>query len=176
MVLSNQDTGRENFRSKLGWRPALLEHKLRKESIMKNITVDVMKNTLVVTKAFYKKACVFGSEEFKELHEAMAACPGYTVEFKMQNKARKTYKRLTIARMEEYINTQSNSEARAKEFSAVMEVAKAKGSLYPAAKKWFLANYPEFKVGDVSEDETASLLNKVVKIPADEAKAYASNF
>lgn len=41
--------------------------------------------------------------------------------------------------MNEYIETQPNSEKRLIEFAAIQKVAKTKGALYPLTKKWFLA-------------------------------------
>lgn len=141
------------------------------------------KQVLVVTKAFYKRAQVFNSHEFVELREAMAMFPAYSVVSPAQVAEKRTYKRLTIKQMEGYIKTQPDSEKRLVEFNAVQRVALAKGAKYPAAKKWFFENYPNFKNSGVCESETAQLLGKVVPMPSNEngaetasAEAAASNF
>lgn len=118
---------------------------------MKNIIVDAMNNTLTVSKAFYKKASVYGTSEFKELRSAMNDCPNFEIVFKTSDK--KTYNGLSFERMEDYIRvTQSDSKSRLEELHLVMEVAEAKGAKYPLTKKWFLKNYPEY-TESVCEDE-----------------------
>ena len=71
-----------------------------------------------------------------------------------------TYKDLTFERMAEYIKTQPNSEARLVEFEAVKTVAEAKGRKYPLTKHWFLETYPEYKLNEVSQDETKTIIKK----------------
>ena len=104
-----------------------------------NIKVNVMEQTISVSKAFYKKACVYGTTEYKQLTDAQRNNPTFDVKFKEYDK--KTYNGLTIAKMREYILTQDNSEDRLIEFEAVVTTAKAKGAQYPLTKKWFLAAY-----------------------------------
>ena len=133
-------------------------------------------NTLLVSKAFYKKACVFNSPEFNELRAAMAACPGAKVMFRYQASGKRTYKRLTIEQMEAYIRTQPDSEKRLAEFAAVLAVAAVKGSKYPSAKRWFFEHYPDFKVSGVCEDETAELLARGNVVPMPSAEAAAASF
>ena len=132
--------------------------------------------TVEVSKAFYKKACIPGTPEFRVLREAMASCPGYSVSYKATGK---TYNGLSLARMEEYIRTQPESEERLKEFEAVKVVSKAKGALYPLTKKWFFETYPEYKANEVSKKEQAELIKRsngeeksnVMDFPAEEIGA-----
>ena len=122
---------------------------------MKNITANMIDNTLTVSKSFYKKASVCGSAEYYELRQAMIENPGFKIVFKSIEK--KTYNGLTFAVMKAYIESQSNSEKQLKVFEAVKRIAEMKGSKYPLTKKWFLKNYPEYKENEVSAAETASL-------------------
>ena len=46
------------------------------------IFVDMDNNRLVMTKAYYKKACVFGTEEYYALRKAKAENKGLEVVFK----------------------------------------------------------------------------------------------
>lgn len=120
-----------------------------------NITINAIENTIIVSKAFYKKASAYGSAEYKELRNAILDNPNAQIIFKTSDK--KTYKALTFKVMEAYIKTQPDSDKMLKKFEAVKRVAKAKGSLYPLTKKWFLKAYPDYKVNEVSEAEAEKL-------------------
>lgn len=125
--------------------------------------------TLTVSKAFYKKASIYGTPEYNELKAAMRDNEGYGVEFKTSEK--KTYKNLNFKRMEDYIKTQPDSEAKLMEFEAVKMIAEAKGSKYPLTKKWFLLTYPEYKENEVSRSETETLTNEAKEKAVREAEA-----
>ncbi len=118
-----------------------------------NIKVNVMEQTISVSKAFYTKASHFGTPEYEQLTRAKNENPSFTVVFKTSDK--KTYNGLTLARMMEYIQTQENSEERMIEFEAVKTTAKAKGAQYPLTKKWFLNTYPEYKESTINPSEKA---------------------
>lgn len=124
---------------------------------MKNITMNLTANTLTVSKTFYKKASIFGSAEYYELRQAMIENPSFKIEFKTYDK--KTYHGLDFDTMTDYIKSQPNSENQLKVFEAVKRIAKAKNSLYPLTKKWFLNAYPEYKVNEVTENETNALIS-----------------
>ena len=144
-----------------------------------NIFVEHENKRLVMSKAFYKKACAFGSKEYVELRNAMNDCDGYSIEFKVSDK--ETYGGLTFARMAEYIQTQPDADARMVEFEAVKKIAKAKGAKYPLTKKWFLLTYPLYVENVVSDAEKA-LVEAEKKIAllsdaqADENLANVANF
>ena len=123
-----------------------------------HVSVNAVEEKLFVSKAFFKKACKYGTPEYKELHKIMADNPTFKVDFK-EYADKRSYHNLTFKRMEAFIKTQPNSEQRLKEFAKVMEVAKARGSMYPSTKKWFLATYPnyiEFEVGVASTTDEAN--------------------
>ena len=128
------------------------------------ITVNMENRALTVSKAFYKRASVYGSTEYEQLKRAMDENQGFKVEIKSGE--RKTYIALTFKRMAEYIKTQPNSENRMREFEAVKKIAEAKGSKYPLTKKWFLFTYPEYKKNEVSEIEAASMIAEAAEKPA----------
>ena len=123
----------------------------------KEMNIDFEKDTIFVSKAFHKRASIYGTDEFKALHSAIKET-GYSVVIKENQK--KSYNGLTFKRMETYIQTQPNSETNLKEFRAVQRVAEAKGAKYPLTKKWFFKTFPEYKLNDVSENETEAILNK----------------
>ena len=124
----------------------------------KNVKVNPIEKTITISKAFFKRASVFGSSEYYELRNAMKENPDYEVIITTVQK--NVHKDLTFKRMEAYIRTQPNSEANLKEFRAVQEIAEAKGAKYPLTKKWFFKTFPEYKLNEVSENETEAILNK----------------
>ena len=117
-----------------------------------HITVSFLEKSLTLTKTFYKKACKVGSPEYQELRLAMSENPTFAIKL-IGNDAKKTYGKLTIAKMREYISTQANSEENLKTLERVMKIAEAKGAKYPLTKKWFLETFPEYKENAVSEQE-----------------------
>lgn len=119
------------------------------------IEVNAIENSIIVSKAFYKKASAFGSAEYIALREAMQDNPTFKIIFKTIEK--KTYNGLTFEKMMDYIKTQPDSDKMLIKFAAVQRIAKAKGSLYPLTKKWFLNAYPDFKVNAVKEAEAKKL-------------------
>ena len=131
------------------------------KTIQKNVVVDVMNNTLTMTKAFYKKASIVGSDEYYELRKAMAENVGFKIVFKSADK--KTYRRLTLEAMADYIKTQPNSKERLIEFAAVQAVAETKNAKYPLTKKWFFEKYPEYKICGVQGSETETLIAEMAK-------------
>ena len=123
-----------------------------------NINVNTIESTITVSKAFYKKASVYGTAEYAELHNAVRENPTFKIVFKVIEK--KTYGGLTFETMTDYIKTQPNSEWMLVKMAAVMRVAKAKNSLYPLTKKWFLSTFPAYKANAVSEAEAAALMKQ----------------
>ena len=137
-----------------------------------NITVNHEDNTLTVSKAFYKKASAFGSDEYYALRAAKQENEGYSIVFKTSDK--KTYHGLSFKTMEAYIKTQPDSENRLMEFEAVKRIAEIKGGKYPLTKKWFLMTYPEYKKNTVSDNEKAeTVADKKAKAQAEAEKKIA---
>ena len=137
-----------------------------------NITVNHDDNTLTVSKAFYKRASVFGSREYYELRKAKAENEGYSITFKTYDKT--TYHGLSFKTMAKYIKTQPDSENRLMEFEVVKHVTEIKGSKYPLTKKWFLMTYPEDKENIVSDSEMSEkLAEKKAKAQAEAEKKIA---
>ena len=119
------------------------------------VVVNPIAQSITISKAYYKKACIYGTVEYYEFRTILSENENFTVEFKVIEK--KTYKSLTFERMAEYIKTQPNSEKQLITFAAVQRIAEKKGSKYPLTKKWFLNAYPEYKENEVSANETAEL-------------------
>jgi len=134
--------------------------------------VDPINETITITKAYYKKACTYGTKEYYEFRTIRKENENFEIVFKTIEK--KTYKDLSIGRMEEYIKTQPNSEKQLLVFAAVQNIAEKKGAKYPLTKKWFLKNYPEYKMNDTSNNEMASLI-EAAAAELDELEAEEMN-
>ena len=119
------------------------------------IEVNAIENSIIVSKAFYKRASAFGSAEYEALRSAILDNP--TAKIVFQTIEKKTYGGLTFEKMMDYIKTQPDSDKMLIKFAAVQRIAKAKGSLYPLTKKWFLNAYPAYKVNEVIEAEAKKL-------------------
>ncbi len=115
-----------------------------------NIKVDMKNEKLIVSKTYYKKAAVYGTKEYFDLHSVMKDNPGFEIEFKAP--AGRHYGKLTFGRMKEYIERQPESERRLKELETVKSIAKIKGSSYPIVKQWFLKTFPDFKESTTDEE------------------------
>ena len=117
-----------------------IQKPIKKGNTMKtNIAIDPKENTMSISNAFYKKACLFGTPEYYVLRQAKIENPEMQIVFKSIRK--KTYNGLTFKVMKSYIETQPNSEKQLKVFEAVKRIAEMKGSKYPLTKKWFLNAY-----------------------------------
>lgn len=140
------------------------------------ITYDRMNNTLIITKAFEKRANNYGSNEYYLLRKAMEENPNSRIVYKSAKK--KTYKALSYEAMEEYIKISTNSEEAVLRFKAVKKVAAAKGTAYPATKKWFLATYPEYKDIQMEKEaidtQIAELKKELAKMEEEKAASAAN--
>lgn len=103
--------------------------------------------TIVGSKRSIERANRGLSPEYDELVQMLAAQPTFSIVPKLinQKKDKKTYNKLTLDRMKEYIALRPNSEAMLIEFEAIKRVAELKGAKYPLTKKWFFDKYPEYK-------------------------------
>lgn len=127
---------------------------------MKNIgyTINHDEKKIILTKAFQKKANVYGEEEYQTMRGLCADFPNYTVELKKikRNPDKKTYGKLTYETMKEYIVLVEGKESKTlEELERVIQLAKFRNAPYSYTKKWFLAKYPEFE-SEVVEEEAES--------------------
>ena len=96
-----------------------------------------------VTKAFEKKACIFGTEEFKRWREYKAMFPNAVMTTKdiKKNPNKKTRRNLTFPNMVEYMKTQENSEDLLAEFETMKSRSKIQASPYQYVLSWFEAKF-----------------------------------
>lgn len=120
--------------------------------ITKEIYVNYEGHTLVITKAFEKKARYFNSEEFKELKKARKDFPNFEIVVKSTQKKKKSsnpYSGLTYNYMEKYI-TAKNKDLL-KEFNIMRGIPENEEDALPEKyeyreiQKWFLEKFPEIK-------------------------------
>ena len=100
-------------------------------------------NTAQVTKAFEKKACIFGTDEFKMWREykAMFHKAVMTTKDIKKNPNKKTRRNLTFANVVEYMKTQENSEDLLAEFETMKSRSKIQASTYQYVLSWFEAKF-----------------------------------
>ena len=117
-----------------------------------------MKNTLrfdhdarciVMDKTFYKNSSNIRFEEYTMLQRARQDYPTYTPVIKhiKRNPDKETYKGLTYAYMENYIQTHESADTVETVMAAYRELrliseCHGKARRYPTIKKWFLKKYP----------------------------------
>ena len=99
--------------------------------------------TAQVTKAFEKKACIFGTEEFKLWREYKKEFPNAKMVTKSINKNpnQKTRRNMTFKNMEEYIKTQPNAKELEEEFKTIKQRSKIQKSPYQYVLSWFEAKF-----------------------------------
>ena len=130
---------------------------------MKNLfAYDFTTNTIVASKTTLKKASNPTTPEYKALMKMIAGQPTFRVAEKVINNSKKknTHRGLTIEVMEAHIQKQENSVALMAEFKEAQMFGKSK---YPLAKKWFVAQFPNFKI---TEGKKAVSDAKIAKIKA----------
>lgn len=104
--------------------------------------------TAQVTKAFEKKACVFGTEEFKLWREYKEVFPKAQMTTKSikKNPDQKTRRNMTYENMEAFISTLEEKEADKvmEEFYTIKKRSKIQKSPYQYVLSWFEAKFDGF--------------------------------
>ena len=113
---------------------------------MTNITLNRKNRTIIISKAFEKKANKYGSEEYYELNNAIKENKGFKVVVKATSKTSSPTDKMTIADIKRYIEYHEGEKSEAmKEFNAMRKGKKtgetAVNSRYFEIKEWFLVKY-----------------------------------
>ena len=133
-----------------------------------------------VTKAFEKKACIFGTDEFQEWRAYKAMFPKAQMVTKTIKKSETQKKRRnrTYENMEEYINTLADEAIRKAvkaEFEATKKRSKIQTSPYQYVLEWFEAKFNGYddleqfmnqKEEERKQKEAEATANKPVATPA----------
>jgi type I restriction-modification system DNA methylase subunit len=96
-----------------------------------------------VTKAFEKKACIFGTDEFKLWREYKKEFPKAKMVTKSikKNPDQKNRRNMTFANMKAYIATQPNAKELEEEFKTIKQRSKIQKSPYQYVLSWFEATF-----------------------------------
>ena len=129
---------------------------------MSNITIDRTNETIVITKAFDKKAQQFKSAEYNALREAMNDNVGFKVVVKSAPR-KDSYKGLTFKYMEKYLERYEKTELLA-EFKLLTNNKNGNQSeTYGKVKEWFLHTNPEFDEAVKKNKEAKDVILSRVK-------------
>lgn len=147
-----------------------------------------MKNTLrfdhdarciVMDRTFYKNSSNIRFEEYAMLQRARQDYPTYTPVIKhiKRNPDKETYKGLTYAYMERYINSHANADEIMAEYDELRLISECHGKArrYPKIKKWFLKKYPEVEKFGAEESDNETITETGAKYEAVMAPLVKSN-
>ena len=145
----------------------------------KNVIKYINDTTAQVTKAFEKKAAIFGTEEFKQWREYKAMFPNAKMTTKSikKNPDQKTRRNMTYENMEAYIMTfdEENVKKYMDEFHTIKKRSKIQKSPYQFVLSWFEATFEGFndlaqfmnqKEEERKQKEAEATENKPVATPA----------
>lgn len=115
---------------------------------MKNsMTISHSTQTIIITKAFEKKASIYKSPEYKELLEVQRDFPTYKVVVNQVEKKTSRTNKITLADIRRYIEKHDDENKSGMAKFEEMCNAKANGEVLSKSffeiKKWFFENYPQ---------------------------------
>ena len=116
----------------------------------KNEIIYVNDTTAMVTKAFEKKACIFGTEEFKLWREYKKEFPKAkmtTKTIKKNPNKRTSTKNMTYDNMEIFISQQENAEELMAAFNKQKALSKVQSDPYRFVLAWFLKKFENYDEG-----------------------------
>ena len=115
---------------------------------MNEYKVDVVAETITLTKKFAKAAGVLGTREFNTFKQLRADYPDYAVQVReIAKKENKTsYANLTYDFMKTYIRTiEGETSENLVNLEKVIELSKGQAGHYAYVKTWFLEHYPNYQ-------------------------------
>lgn len=115
---------------------------------MNEYKVDVVAETITLTKKFAKAAGVLGTREFNTFKQLRADYPDYAVQVReIAKKENKTsYANLTYDFMKTYIRTiEGETSENLVNLEKVIELSKGQTGCYAYVKTWFLGRYPKYQ-------------------------------
>ena len=103
-------------------------------------------NEVLVTRAFEKKAKIYGSEEFKKWRELKREFPEaeMVTKAKREDNRKVKTKNMKYKNMEAYILEQENAEELIKEFEKQIRLSKIQTSPYRAVLAWFCETFKDY--------------------------------
>ena len=125
----------------------------------KNFKINSVAKTISTTKAFAKRANVFGTAEYNIMKKLQSDFPTYSINNeKIKVKVTKeTHKGLKFKHMEFYIKALSdNPQSDLAEFESVKKEFQGEKCKYGKVKQWFLERFDNYK--DYYKLETVEVL------------------
>ena len=115
------------------------------KAIKNPIRINRPNAKIEVSKAFLKRANLYGTSESLTLEKVRAAYPEFEVVGRSITKSntKRPYLRVSYAYMERYIASHANSDMRMKEYQEMRFRAECHEVPFSEVKKWFIACYPE---------------------------------
>ena len=129
-----------------------------------------------VTKAFEKKACIFGTEEFKLWREYKKEFPEAKMVTKTikKNENQKKRRNRKFENMVEFIQTQPNAEELMEEYENVQKRSKVQTSPYQYVLSWFEAKFEGYNdLKQFMAEKEAERKEKEAEKAAEKAAAEA---
>lgn len=139
-----------------------------------NYTIDIMNSTIILSKAFYKRATSnVNNPEYTELKTLMTDYHDYKIQLReiKKNPSKKTNRNLTYGNMKKYIN--EIAKADLDEFEKVKNTSCVFPSPYAYVKEWFINKYPAYENGLEQLEEKEKQTAPITKV-ADNTKTEGS--
>ncbi len=131
---------------------------------MRNEVKILNDETVQVTKAFERKACIFGTSEFYKWQEVLKVIPKAKMQIKTFNRKPNKNKNRSYENIKAYILAQENSEKLLAEFENTRMQSKVQTNPYEYILSWFDKNFPNYKESTVFKDTENPETKKVVDI------------
>lgn len=115
------------------------------KEIKNPIRIDRPNAKIKVSKAFLKRANLYGTSESITLEKVRAAYPEFEVVGRSiaKSNTKRPYLRVSYAYMERYIANHEKAEERMKEYQEMRFRSECHEVPFSEVKKWFIACYPE---------------------------------
>lgn len=101
-------------------------------------------NTLTMTKKFAAQANTYGTEAYNLVMDVRSK--GFHTVIRQETKPRAACPtRVTFKQMEAILSCMDNADVRLEQLHIVMDMGKGQKNQYEYVRKWFLANYPNYR-------------------------------
>ena len=107
---------------------------------MKNIRLDYTNETIEITKAFEKKASIYGSLAYNELATVRRDFPNFKLKIS-EARGSNGFKGMDYDFMRAYISKHENAEERSEQFERLVGLKLSYGEI----KQWFISEFPVFE-------------------------------
>ena len=141
----------------------------------RNVIRYINEETAQVTKAFEKKACIYGTDEFKLWREYKKEFPKAKMQTKSikKNPNQKNRRNMTYPNMEAFIKTQPNRDELLNEYKTIKERSKIQTSPYQYVLTWFegkFNGYNDLEQFMAKKEEERSVKNATTETSAIETE------